>query len=473
MIAETEPRSSVGASARSLSQVHKWWASKIAPLLAVTFLALIIEPLGVGDAIRRGGAMLWSACLLATAAYVVNDWYDREVDRAIGKESAVMAMRGSVVAALHVALVVAAALPWLVLGLTTTTWVAFAAIVILPLVYSAPPLRWKTRGGLGVIADASLAHLAPATFALAAFGALDLDDRMAATVVAVAALIWSGAVGLRAIISHEIVDLEADRLAGVETWVGRIGVERATRLGTWAVFPVELMALSCVVVALAAFTAVPMVLLAATAVAMALARFAGAWVAPMLVVSTPTTERVLLFLFYRFWLGAAFLAGLIAVEPAFVTVVPVYLILFFPVARDELTSLVRGTVGTVRGLAWIIYGKGIRRAGNWSRYRLPEYASAVGAAAAWIGRGVASAATAAGRGLAAGATATGRGLAAGATATGRGLAAGTSAAGRGLGIAAGAIGRFFVSTWSTVRRFVWRAYRKCRRTILARTRSHT
>lgn len=462
MIAETEPRSSVRASARSLSQVHKWWASKIAPLLAVTFLALIIEPLAVGDALRRGGAMLWSACLLATAAYVVNDWYDREVDRAIGKESAVMAMRGTVVAALHVALVVVAALPWLALGLTTTAWAAFAAIVILPLVYSAPPLRWKTRGGLGVVADASLAHLAPTTFALAAFGALELDDRVAATVVAFAALVWSGAVGLRAIISHEIVDLEADRLAGVETWVGRIGTGRATRIGTWAVFPVELVALSCVVVALAAFTAVPLVLLAATAVAMALSRVAGAWVAPMLVVSTPTTERVLLFLFYRFWLGAAFLAGLVAVEPDLVAMAPVYLILFLPVARDELTSLARGTVGTVRGLAWIVYGKGIRRAGNWIRYRLPEHARSAGAAIGAVATGI------------------GRGAASITTATGRGLAAGASAVGRGLGTAAGAVGRFFAAigrgvatAWSKVRRFVWRAYRKCRRTVLARTRSHT
>ena len=457
MTTETEPRSSVRASARSLSQVHKWWASKIAPLLAVTFLALIIEPLAVSEALGRGGAMLWSACLLATAAYVVNDWYDREVDRAIGKESTVMAMRGPVVAALHVTLVVVAALPWLLLGLSTTAWVAFAAIVILPLVYSAPPLRWKTRGGLGVVADASLAHLAPTTFALAAFGALDLDDRVAPTLVAVAALVWSGAVGLRAIISHEIVDLESDRIAGVETWVGRIGVERATGIGTWAVFPVELAALGCVVVALAAFTAVPLVLLAATAAAMALARFAGAWVAPMLVVSTPTTERVLLFLFYRFWLGAAFLAGLLAVEPAYVAVVPVYLILFFPVARDELTSLARGTVGTVRGLAWITYGKGIRRAGNWLRYRLPEHArsagTAIGAAAAAIGRGASSVAAATGRGVAA---------------VGRGLAAAGGAVGRFFS----AIGRGVATGWAGLRRFVWRGYRKCRRTVLARTRSH-
>ncbi len=444
MTSETRTRSSVRARLGSLSQVHKWWASKIAPLLAVTFLALTVEPLPVPEAMWRAAAMLWSACLLATAAYVVNDWFDREVDRAVGKESAVMSLRGSTVLALHLVLVLVAALPWLGLGLDPVAWVAFAAIVALPLIYSAPPLRWKTRGGLGVVADASLAHLAPTTFALAAFGAFDPDGRAAAVVVTGATLVWSAAVGVRAIVSHEIVDLEADRLAGVETWVGRAGVGTARRIGTWVVFPIEVVALSCIVVSLATFTALPLVVLVAVAVAMALARVAGAWTEPMLVMSTPDVERVLLFLFYRFWLGAAFLAGLIVVEPGYVVVAPVFVVLFLPVVRDELTSLARGTAGTVHGIAWIIYGKGIRAAANWTRHRLPDHARDAVAA-------------------------TGAGFAA----TGRGIAAGATGLGSAIAAAAGAIGRAVARAWSETRRFVYRAYRLVRRTVLARTRSGT
>lgn len=426
------------ARVSSLSQVHKWWASKIAPLLAVTFVALTVDPLPVPDALWRAGAMLWSACLLATAAYLVNDWFDRDVDRAVGKESAVMSLGGPTVVTLHLALVVVAAVPWLALGLTPAAWFAFAAIVALPLVYSAPPLRWKTRGGLGVAADASLAHLAPTTFALAAFGAFDHDGTTAARVVTYAALVWSAAVGVRAIVSHEIVDLDADRRAGVETWVGRIGVGTARRIGTWAVFPIEVMALACMVVALATATALPLGLLVVVALAMALARLAGAWTEPILVVSTPDVERVLLFLFYRFWLGAAFLGGLIVVESGYAVVVPIYVLLFLPVARDELISLGRGATGTANGVGWIIYGKGIRAAANWTRHRLPDHARRVGDA---IGAGLA---------------ATGRGIGAGAEVLGTAIAAG-----------AGCVAR----AWFEIRRFVHRAYRRGRRAVLARTRS--
>lgn len=458
MTATTGGVSSATATARSVSQVHKWWASKIAPLLAVTYLALTMAPLPLLDALVRGATMLWSACLLATAAYVVNDWFDRDVDRAIGKHSIVMDKSVATVATFYAVLVVAAVVPWFVIGLPSSGWAALVAIVVLPLAYSAPPLRWKTRGGLGVLADAGLAHVAPTLFALAAFGAFasGFGSDRSATIVSLGAVAWSVGLGLRSIVAHEISDLESDRASGVETWVGAVGVDRASALASWVVMPLEIVGLATMVIALTSFTAVPLIALVVTVAALALARSVGAYPVPLLVVSTPEIERPVLFMYYRFWFGTVFLAGLVAVDRSYVAAIPIHLLLFLPIARGELQSLIVAGGGTIRGCWWFVVGHIVGPVKNWFRWRFPEHVNRI---AGWIGE----TATSFGQSVAAGWTATWAAIGGAATATWTSI---TTA----VANAFVATGRGFATAWSEVRRFVRRAYRKVRRTLIRRLR---
>ena len=469
------PRSSIRSWARSVSQVQKWWASKIGPLLAVTFVALILRPVPVGDALLRSGAMIWSASMLATAAYVVNDWFDREVDEAIGKRSAAMSMSPATVVALYVLLLVLGIGPWVALGLTGAGWAALGAIVVLPFLYSMPPLRWKTRGGLGLVADAGLAHVAPTTFALAAFGAFDELGATWSSVVACGAVAWSTGLGFRSIISHEIVDLPSDQLAGVATWVGDVGVPRATRIGGWVAFPIELLGLLAMGFGLVPTTALPLVLFAITGAAMVLARSVGAWPVPLLAVFTPDHDRAVLFLFYRFWLGATFLAGLVMIDRSYLIMVPVYLAMFLAVARDEARSLIGGVRGTVRGSGWIVWGRVLRPSYHKVRYRfVPAVrdrwrASVVNITAL---RGRAGAAIAAGfRATCEAVAASTSAVVGGGRSAGRSVRAGARAFSAFVARTVTAAGAAAATSWAEIRRFVWRAWRKCRRTVLAVVRS--
>ena len=454
--------SSIGQTARSLSQVHKWWASKIAPLLAVTYVALILDPLAIGAALTRGATMLWSACLLASAAYVVNDWYDREVDRAAGKESFAIRAAPATILGIYVALVAAAVVPWFVVGLPPSGWGAMVAIIVLPLVYSAPPLRWKVRGGLGLIADAGLAHVSPTVFALAAFGALELDGDAAASATALAAVLWSIGLGLRSIIAHEISDLASDQAAGVETWVGAVGVDRASWVATRLIFPIEVVGLVAMPIALASVTPVPAVLLAIAGIAVVAGKAAGAFPIPWLVVSTQQTERFVLFMFYRFWLGSAFLAGLVVVDRSFAVLVPIHILLFWPIAVAEVRTLLHSSLGTVRGLWWLAYNRVIHPTRSWLRYRLPENTRILGRwiAARWST--FAMAMTDAWRATIDGIARLGPPIGRAFATVGRAFAA----VGRGVGRAVG-------TGWRSARRFVWRAYRKVRRTVLGGQRSRS
>src|SRR4029077_12941145 len=91
-------------------------------------------------------------------------------------------------------------------------WAAFS-------LYSIPPFRLKGRAALGLIADASGAHLFPvlvaALLALRARG-----DGLDPTWVAACGA-WAFAFGLRGILWHQLFDIDNDRKAGVHTFAVR------------------------------------------------------------------------------------------------------------------------------------------------------------------------------------------------------------------------------------------------------------
>ena len=272
------------SSMRSFGQVSKWWAAKIAPLLAVAYLALLIAPLPAGEAAIRLGTLLVSACLLATAAYVVNDFYDREEDLAAGHSSAVTRLRTHQVVWILVGLVGAGLAPWLFVPIPVLGWVALGVIALLPFVYSAPPLRWKERGALGLLADAALAHVAPTVFAFAAFdcfGGAGTSGRPEVTILLGAVVSWSAWTGLRAIVGHEITDGERDREAGLTTWVVSVGERRARSLVTRYLLPLEVLSLAVAWAALIPIDSFAAWSFALITAGLALGRLTGAFPAPL------------------------------------------------------------------------------------------------------------------------------------------------------------------------------------------------
>jgi hypothetical protein len=181
--------------------------------------------------------------LVPGAAYVsvINDLTDLADDRAAGKENR-MAGRSRVSAILLIGIPIAAGLVFsflwrhdvLLLSAYLAAWLAFS-------LYSLPPFRWKTRGILGVLADASGAHLFPTLVAvlLTYRGAGRLVDPVWLAAIA----LWSFTYGLRGILWHQLTDRENDQIASVRTFAQRHPAHVAARLGMFIVFPVEVIAL--------------------------------------------------------------------------------------------------------------------------------------------------------------------------------------------------------------------------------------
>src|SRR5207342_3267862 len=148
-----------------LVRPRAWWYSK-APFSALMLLLLVDgRPLTMAVLVALLG-LVGAVCSCANYGYAINELFDRDEDRRAGRSNVAETVSGRGM--------------WLIIVLSAISALAFATVaagrigalftageLMLPLLYSVPPLRIKERGWLGVCADALAAHVYPAMLALA------------------------------------------------------------------------------------------------------------------------------------------------------------------------------------------------------------------------------------------------------------------------------------------------------------------
>lgn len=222
------------------ARAAEWWEYKLSPVLATAYATAFLLKLPI--------LSLWPQLLLtlialaACAAYVsvINDLTDFDDDRASGKANRLAGKsRGFVAAVLACCILPGAgiAIHWrgepLLLSLYLASWVAFT-------LYSLPPIRLKNRGVLGLLADASGAHLFPGLLAVAVVYSRRVGPVDTVWLVSVA--VWSLSCGARGILWHQIGDLRNDEKTGLRTFALLHKVAWLRRLGNWVIFPAEVAA---------------------------------------------------------------------------------------------------------------------------------------------------------------------------------------------------------------------------------------
>jgi len=145
----------------------EWWEFKLAPVLAIIYATAFLLKLSI--------ISLWPLLLLvlvalaACAAYVsvINDVADFDDDMASGKANRLVGKSSAFVATVLASCIIPGiAVAFylrrepLLISLYLASWTAFT-------LYSLSPIRLKNRGGWGVLADASGAHLFPTLLAIA------------------------------------------------------------------------------------------------------------------------------------------------------------------------------------------------------------------------------------------------------------------------------------------------------------------
>jgi len=236
----TSPKPSITQTVRA----SDWWEFKLSPIFATIYATALIHNLAI--------ISLWPLLLLALvalvpgAAYVslINDLTDREDDLASGKNNRLIGKSRTfitIVLACCVLPGIAVSFYWrtdpLLLSLYLAAWVAFS-------LYSIRPARFKTRGLLGLLADACGAHLFPTLLMIS------LVYRWRGNHIDIiwftSFAIWSLGYGLRGNLWHQLSDLSHDEKIGLRTFARRHKISRLHGLGNFIIFPIELAAFALI-----------------------------------------------------------------------------------------------------------------------------------------------------------------------------------------------------------------------------------
>jgi 4-hydroxybenzoate polyprenyltransferase len=237
----------LGGKLAGIARVQDWWSIKFSPLLGTFYATAWMLGVPVWPLVPRLLLLVLALTVGATYVSVINDWTDRADDLAGGKANRLAAASGS-----FPALILAGCLSvGLAIGvyfwqlspvsglLYAGSWVAFSC-------YSWPPVRLKTRGLAGVLADASGSHFFPLLLTVSLVGAWSGRAVPGLWYGAVGA--WALGGGVRNILLHQLGDIGADERAGVNTWVRVRGVHFTQRVGQCVAFPIEALAFGLLVV---------------------------------------------------------------------------------------------------------------------------------------------------------------------------------------------------------------------------------
>lgn len=226
------PTSRLGR-AQVVTRTEDWWHHKVPVVLAFGYV-VFLGPSGVpvidaADAALALLAFITSIIGVAGLGHMVNDLFDAEQDRRVGRMRAAANLGPRRRAALLGGLAVIAVVPWLLLPSSPAVWILLGLELALLVGYSVPPVRAKERGALALVFDASYAYVVPIALTFAAFGQQDVGSVDDLTPLVVTSMAWAFVTGLRGIAFHQIDDLDDDRVAGTRTWAVRLGRERALR----------------------------------------------------------------------------------------------------------------------------------------------------------------------------------------------------------------------------------------------------
>jgi hypothetical protein len=188
---------------------------------------------------------LWRIVPAAVYASVINDLTDLEDDLAFGKPNRLAGrspLLGPTLIILTLGALAVISYSWrhngVLLSLYVAVWLAFS-------LYSLPPFRLKKRGFLGILSCASGEHLFPTLVAvMLAFREAQRPDNSVWLMIVGT---WAFANGVRAILWHQLTDIDADHAVGARTFAARHW-RWAMLGGTWVAFPTELLAFTAMLV---------------------------------------------------------------------------------------------------------------------------------------------------------------------------------------------------------------------------------
>ncbi|WP_316833083.1 UbiA family prenyltransferase [Pedobacter aquatilis] len=202
------------------TRYYDWWEHKLVPLLLVAYATLIINDFPFEKAALR--MLLIVGSVTAGAIYVsfINDITDIHDDLQAEKYN-LMASKPKHFRLLIIMLCVIAGVlfGYFIYPSVTALYFYIAAYIVFTL-YSVPPARFKERGILGVLCDATGAHVFPAMLITTDLH-FSIGIKTNLTLL-IAIGMWAFMFGLRGILWHQFQDRDNDIKSGTNTFAVKI-----------------------------------------------------------------------------------------------------------------------------------------------------------------------------------------------------------------------------------------------------------
>jgi 1,4-dihydroxy-2-naphthoate octaprenyltransferase len=205
----------------TLTRSSTWWDFKLPPVL---FLVYLLIPAADIFPIDAAPLIFLTVLVIASAAsfgHVINDTFDIQSDALAGKPNAVAGMTPRHRLGYLILFTISGFLP-LILARAHIASIGFLALIYISVtLYSAPPIRTKERGWLGLLSDATAAHVLPSLLVFSLVGATAMLSSTSYRIAVMAAVVWQMSFGLRAILVHQVRDRDCDKQSGTQTLVLR------------------------------------------------------------------------------------------------------------------------------------------------------------------------------------------------------------------------------------------------------------
>lgn len=198
----------------------EWYEPKLLPLLGLGYLVIELNHLPIRSSFIELLSLIASIAIGAVYVSVINDVCDVKEDVASGKPNTMKNLSAGQTA-LFLSTIIAAGVvcgyfiypDGLSLLFYVMSWIVFS-------LYSIYPFRFKERGILGVLCDASGAHLFPSLFIIS--GLTHAAGQSINQQWIVLAGIWAFSYGLRGILWHQFHDRDNDITANISTFATQL-----------------------------------------------------------------------------------------------------------------------------------------------------------------------------------------------------------------------------------------------------------
>lgn len=219
--------------------MFEWWEFKLSPLLTIFYATALFCGASLIEIWILPLYLLFSLGVGAIYVSVINDLTDIETDELAGKNNRFadksLLFKSSI---LSICLVLGLILNFFWFRFNFYVGLFYLAAWISYTLYSVPPFRFKNRGLLGILCDATGAHFFPFLFVTAATFAWIGKDFDIKWLILIG--IWSFSSGIRGILWHQLQDFFIDRKSGVNTFVTKYSRSIACLIGERIIFPIEI-----------------------------------------------------------------------------------------------------------------------------------------------------------------------------------------------------------------------------------------